>query len=147
MRMLPIATLPAEDRSHAARTAAGVAPARAAAATLVTSALLLLAACTTAEQPAGEGVDLSANPTYKAHCVHCHGPQGGGITGLGTDLRVKGEYWNAEELLAYVRDPGGYAAEKMPRLRESVRMTPLPASVPDEEARELVALVLEAMGR
>lgn len=88
------------------------------------------------------GADGAA-ATYRMHCSMCHGATGSGVTGLGPDLRDKGEHWDEERLLAYLRDPKGFA-EQVPRLGTR----PMPAlanSVTDEDAGELARHVLSLM--
>lgn len=75
-------------------------------------------------------------------CVQCHAESGVGVSGLGPSLLEKQKYWTRDTLLAYLRDPKGYAA-KDPRLKEQGRsfMTPMPPVLAQDEV--LVGLLID----
>lgn len=80
--------------------------------------------------PASEGPALYA----KANCAMCHGDDRAGKP-LGPSLLALQQHWTADDLVAYLQDPQGYA-EKNPRLLEqkkqySMKM-PAPALTPEE---------------
>lgn len=58
-------------------------------------------------------------------CINCHGVGGMGIAGFAPTLHGKMKYWTRETVIAYVKDPQGYAARD-PRLREQGRGYSLP---------------------
>jgi mono/diheme cytochrome c family protein len=60
-------------------------------------------------------------------CINCHGPDGRGMPGFGPTLHGKKSNWTHDTLLAYLRDPVGYAA-KDPRLKKQAQqfMSPMP---------------------
>jgi mono/diheme cytochrome c family protein len=94
-----------------------------------------------AEVPAG-GVDGLA--VYKReNCATCHGGDMAG-TPMAPPLSNLSDYWNADTLAEYMRDPEGYSATD-PRLAEqnqqySMQMPPFEGS--DEELAAMVAWLL-----
>lgn len=78
-----------------------------------TLALLAFAACGDDSPP-----PLASGPALfeREACTRCHGKNGEGA-GLGPTLHGKKAHWTRESLVAYLKDPVGYA-KKDPRLAE-----------------------------
>lgn len=78
-------------------------------------------------------------------CINCHGPDGRGMAGFGPTLHGKKSNWTHDTLLAYLRDPVGYAS-KDPRLKKQAQqfMSPMPPVLtPDQvEVDRLIERVL-----
>jgi len=78
-------------------------------------------------------------------CVNCHAPDGTGLPGFGPTLHGKKSLWTRDELVAYLRDPTGYAMRD-PRLRVEKKkyMAPMPpVTTPDQaEVQRLIDHVL-----
>lgn len=88
---------------------------------VATGALVVAAACSSEPPPPRDGRTLWT----EVGCVNCHGLDGGGMKGFAPTLHGKKQHWTRETLVAYIRDPQGYAA-KDARLREQGRGYSLP---------------------
>lgn len=80
-------------------------------AALTVIALLLASSCGDDTPP-----PFASGPVLfeREACTRCHGKNGEGA-GLGPTLHGKKEHWTRESLVAYLKDPVGYA-KKDPRL-------------------------------
>lgn len=88
---------------------------------VASSAAVLAGACSSEPPPPRDGETV----WLEAGCVNCHGRDGGGMKGFAPTLHGKKQFWTRETLIAYIKDPQGYAA-KEPRLRDQGRGYSLP---------------------
>lgn len=82
--------------------------------------LLALAFAAAPSCGGGEQAPRTAQQLWKDEgCVTCHGANGGG-TVLAPSLQGKAQHWTKESLVAYLRDPVGYAKQDE-RLKQQMK--------------------------
>ncbi|QDV07445.1 hypothetical protein Poly30_29700 [Planctomycetes bacterium Poly30] len=88
---------------------------------------------------------MSGQEIYAKLCQQCHGERGTAPRGLANSYARKREFWNEENLLAYIASPIS-VKKKMPHLRDSKRVMPaISKSISVAARRKLVAHVLGLM--